>query len=193
MELLSEETRVILTLEVECFQPCECWMQGHVGRALFIFSHAPHAPVKPSFQGCALAVLTAGSTKPELLELEAARASLKGICFSFLPFSLFWMDEHGKVVISCGYILYTIMPLVWIIIFSPRKADTACWYFLLVCLGFFFVFFLPHHNAVWVTGTRLPLKSLQIPKLHIPSAQDNIHVCYDSCELANILVLFCKF
>lgn len=70
------------------------------------------------------------------------------------------MGEHGKVAVSCGYILYTIMPLVWI---SSRRAYAACWGFLLVCglfdsnfvcLGFclggwlFFFFFTPH-NDVW--------------------------------------------
>lgn len=67
MVFLAEEEQVVLTLEPEHFQPSECWVPR--GKGIFHLqqcAQAPHARIKPSFQGGVLAALAAGSTKPEL-------------------------------------------------------------------------------------------------------------------------------
>lgn len=67
------------------------------------------------------------------------------------------------------------------------------WGVLLVCglLGFFLWLFFLH--LVMVRDRRLSAcEEIVVPKLQIPSSQNNVHVCYDRSELANILVIFCN-
>lgn len=149
---------------------------GPCGKGIFFIFSVCTSPMCPS--QTQLAELCFSSARSWQHKTRAVQA-WKGLAFPSFHFLLSeWMNMVKWLFPVVTYYAQ-LCHLCELLFFSPRKADTAWSCFLLVYLGFFLCFFLPHHNVVWLTGTRLPFKSLQFPKLHIPSAQDNIHVCYD--------------